>query len=90
MAHTDAHQPAWAQGTLIEYHDHRDGPCDLPPRPVHWNDQLAQTWRGATRCVWWPHPHRTAYSAYKNASNPRYDRAAARREARRAVEEALR
>ena len=88
MSRTYDHRPSWAQGTLVPHHDHRTGECDLPPLPTSHGEWLA-SWpvhNPAQRCAWWPGPT-TRYSAYKNASNPRYDRAAARRAAARDAEE---
>jgi hypothetical protein len=40
-------RPSW----LEEHHDHRDGVCDLPPRPEPGDDvELFATWPG--HCAW--------------------------------------
>jgi hypothetical protein len=60
LSRTDAHRPYRARigqtRKLIEVHDHRDGPCDLPTRKV-WQAELkadTRAWRthARYRCGW--------------------------------------
>lgn len=55
MSRTNKTTPLWARlksdpaHLAKEHHDHRLGPCDLPPRPDHDNTDAP-----ATRCYWEP------------------------------------
>lgn len=56
MARTDKTAPTWVKAHydprfLEEAHDHRNGVCDLPPRPSA-PDEAAIRWRGPGSCRW--------------------------------------
>lgn len=56
MSKTDKTRPEWVKaldrkGFLEEYHDHRDGTCDLPEVPQVWR---RGTGMPRTACHWWP------------------------------------
>ncbi|MGW8374897.1 hypothetical protein [Streptomyces sp. ODS28] len=92
MSRTDKTKPLWvrcAEHASHAEHDHRFGPCDLPPRPSRGDGETrcrwSYAWFGETCCSG---AHGRAakkeWGRWRRAANRR-DRYAAREEARRAA-----
>ncbi|RAJ69132.1 hypothetical protein K378_02022 [Streptomyces sp. Amel2xB2] len=97
MSRTDKTKPLWVRCAEHEHravHDHRRGPCDLPPRPPRKDTgtrcRWEYTWFG-TSCCSGPNG-RAAKKEWgeMNRARNRRDRYAARRAARRAALRAAR
>ncbi len=92
MSRTDRTKPLWVRHTEHHprpVHDHRDGACDLPPRPTRepadtrcrWEGPAAQLFFGTCCAGCKMRSHIREWQLMVKLSN-RKDRYAARREAR--------
>jgi hypothetical protein len=90
MSGTDKTKPLWvrcAEHRPTPVHDHRYGPCDLPPTPTREDPDTRCHWEHSTfgtTCCSGPNGRAAKReSGYMNKARNRGDRHAARRETRR-------
>lgn len=97
MSRTYAHRPTWVHFTdpsvCYPLHDHRTGPCDLPPLEVWFArlraDGWAATWR-ASSCAWDVDLHAVPRGCGCAMCTGRHDRRAERRRDRARTRRELR